>query len=80
MALIFCSLVIYCFRNYEFDGENLMKKRFRSVIFGQMLCRFLISFMYYINIPIIIAFKHAVVHILAFITLVEFYYHWTFHH
>ena len=34
MTLILCSLSAYCFRNYEFDGDNLIKKRFRSILFA----------------------------------------------
>ena len=79
MANSMCFLVIYCFRSYEFDGENLLKRRFRIITFTTAIFRFLILFFYYLNLPIIVVFKHVLVHILGTFTIISFFIHWPFH-
>ena len=74
-----CCLITYTYRNYEFDGDNIIKKRFRVITLCIWVCRFLITFFYYLNLPIVIKFKHVVVHILCFFSLIDFFENFPFH-
>ena len=72
-------IIIYCFRDFEFNGSVIAKRRFHIILIFQSMCHFLIEFCYYLNITIVVIFKHIVVHILSTTLMVDFLYNWPYH-
>ena len=72
-------LIIYCFRDFEFNGSIIAKRRFHIILIFQSICHFSIEFCYYLNITVVVIFKHIVVNILSISFLVDFLYNWPYH-
>lgn len=51
-------IVIFFFRSYEFDEGNYLKRRYNFLLVLQLFTRFLTTFFYYLNIEMVLVFKH----------------------
>lgn len=64
-TILTALIIIYFFRNYEFIEPNLLKRRFHTSLVLQLLCRFSLTFFYYLNIGIVKEVKHIIAQTIA---------------
>ncbi|EAR82350.2 transmembrane protein, putative (macronuclear) [Tetrahymena thermophila SB210] len=71
-------IIVYFFRNYEFNEQNLLKRRFHFIILFQLVGRFLLTFFYYLNLPSVLVFKHIVAQEIGICFLYDTLMNWPF--
>ncbi len=77
-AVLSGIIIVFFFRNYEFNESNLLKRRFRSLIVFQMVLRCFQVFLYYQNFTNSIYVKHFLVHIIGILSFLDYYVYWPF--
>ncbi|KAL4463680.1 hypothetical protein ABPG72_009030 [Tetrahymena utriculariae] len=78
LTIITAFIIVYFFRNYEFNEQNLLKRRFHFIILFQLIGRFLLTFFYYLNLPSVLAFKHIVAQEIGICFLFDTLMNWPF--
>jgi hypothetical protein len=71
-------IIVFFFRNYEFNESNLLKRRFRLLIVLQMILRCFQVFLYYQNFKNSVYVKHILVHIIGIMSFIDYYVYWPF--
>jgi hypothetical protein len=71
-------IIVFFFRNYEFNESNLLKRRYRLLIVFQMVLRCFQVFLYYQNFDNSIYVKHILVHIIGILSFFDYCVYWPF--
>lgn len=64
-------IVVFFFRNYEFHEANLLKRRYKPISIVQLICRFLLTFFYFLDVPIVLPIKHILANTIGVALLID---------
>ena len=71
-------IIVFFFRNYEFNESNLLKRRYRLLIVFQMILRSFQVFLYYQNFANSTYVKHVLVHVIGMTSFFDYFKYWPF--
>lgn len=79
LAVITGLIILYFFRSYEFYDKNLLKRKFNFLFMIVLILRALMTFFYYMALPIVIQFKHVAAQFCGIALVYDIIVNWPFY-